>query len=94
MFQDKLLKKRTSAPADVMAYNAELLANFEKEKKVLEERISELTKVTESRKGEIEKYKYEIKRLKDTIAAAQSSRCVCVCVCVDLDWMGNLKWVC
>ena len=74
LFQDKSLKKRTSAPADVMAYNAELLANFEKEKKVLEERISELTKLTESRKGEIEKYKYEVKRLKDTVAAAQSSR--------------------
>lgn len=71
--KDKLLKKRTSAPADVMAYNAELLANFEKEKKVLEERISELTKLTESRKGEIEKYKYEVKHLKDTIAATQNS---------------------
>ncbi|XP_076452962.1 cytospin-A-like isoform X2 [Babylonia areolata] len=70
--KDKLLKKRTSAPADVMAYNAELLANFEKEKKVLEERISDLTKVAESRKGEIEKYKYKIKRLEDIVASAQN----------------------
>nr|KAG5708080.1 hypothetical protein BaRGS_002816 [Batillaria attramentaria] len=71
--KDKLLRKRTSAPADVMAYNAELLANFEKEKKTLEARISELTKITESRKGEIEKYKYEIKRLKDSLASASNN---------------------
>lgn len=68
--KDNFMKKRTSAPADVMAYNAELLANFEKEKKILELRISELTKVAESRKGEIEKYKYEIKRLKDQLMFA------------------------
>ncbi|XP_070204422.1 cytospin-A-like isoform X3 [Littorina saxatilis] len=71
--KDKSLKKRTSAPADVMAYNAELLANFEKEKKILEERISQLTKVAEGRKGEIEKYKYEVKRLKETVAATKTS---------------------
>ncbi|XP_046347446.1 cytospin-A-like isoform X1 [Haliotis rufescens] len=66
--KDKLLnRKRTSAPADVMAYNAELLANFEKEKKNLEARISELTKLTESRKAEIEKFKYEVKALKELI---------------------------
>ncbi|CAG5119370.1 unnamed protein product [Candidula unifasciata] len=70
--KDKFLKKRTSAPADVMAFNAELLANFEKEKKILEGRISELTKVAESRKGEIEKYKYEVKRLKDQISCSES----------------------
>ena len=51
-----------------MAYNAELLANFEKEKKLLEVRMSELTKVAESRMGEIEKYKYEVKRLKDQVS--------------------------
>jgi polyhydroxyalkanoate synthesis regulator phasin len=50
-----------------MAYNAELLANFEKDKKLLEKRISELIQVTENRKAEIEKYKYEIKRLKEQI---------------------------
>lgn len=56
-----------------MAYNAELLANFEKEKKTLEARISELTKITEGRKAEIEKYKYEIKRLKDIASVNNGS---------------------
>ncbi|KAJ8311962.1 hypothetical protein KUTeg_009335 [Tegillarca granosa] len=65
--KDKFSRKRTSAPADVMAYNAELLANFEKEKKLLESRISELIQITESRKAEIEKYKYENKRLKEQV---------------------------
>ncbi|GFS26636.1 cytospin-A [Elysia marginata] len=68
--KDKFSKKRTSAPADVMAYNAELLANFEKEKKLLEGRISELAKIAESRKGEMEKYKYEIKHLKDQLSSS------------------------
>ncbi|XP_059144249.1 cytospin-A-like [Physella acuta] len=72
--KDKLMKKRTSAPADVMAYNAELLANFEREKKILEVRISELTKIAESRKGEIEKYKYEIKRLKESSISCAGDR--------------------
>ena len=63
--KDKFTRKRTSAPADVMAYNAELLANFEKDKKNLEARISELTKITENRKADIEMYKYEIKAFKD-----------------------------
>lgn len=65
--KDKLSRKRTSAPADVMAYNAELLANFEKDKKLLEKRISELIQLAENRKAEIEKYKYEVKRLKEQI---------------------------
>ena len=65
--KDKLSRKRTSAPADVMAYNAELLAKFEKDKKLLESRISELIQVAEGRKAEIEKYKYEIKHLKEQI---------------------------
>ncbi|KAH9525800.1 hypothetical protein Btru_002390 [Bulinus truncatus] len=72
--KDKFTKKRTSAPADVMAYNAELLANFEKEKKLLEGRISELTKIAESRKGEIEKYKYEIRRLKEPVSLAAGEK--------------------
>ncbi|CAL1537707.1 unnamed protein product [Lymnaea stagnalis] len=72
--KDKLMKKRTSAPADVMAYNAELLANFEREKKILEVRISELTKIAESRKGEIEKYKYEIKRLKQPTSVTANEK--------------------
>lgn len=65
--KDKLARKRTSAPADVMAYNAELLANFEKDKKLLEARISELVQVAENRKAEIEKFKYETKNLKEQI---------------------------
>ncbi|KAK3083835.1 hypothetical protein FSP39_003886 [Pinctada imbricata] len=65
--KEKLSRKRTSAPADVMAYNAELLAKFEKDKKLLESRISELIQVAEGRKAEIEKYKYETKRLKEQI---------------------------
>ena len=69
-----MTRKRPPATTDAMAYNAELLANFEKEKKVLEERISELTKVTESRKAEIERYKYEVKRLKDDLENAQGGR--------------------
>ncbi|KAL5016371.1 hypothetical protein ScPMuIL_005960 [Solemya velum] len=65
--KDKSTRKRTSAPADVMAYNAELLANFEKEKKTWESRISELIQMAESRKAEIERFKYETKRLKEQI---------------------------
>ena len=67
---NKQTRKRSSAPtSDVMAYNAELLANFEKDKKNLEGRISELIQVAENRKAEIEKYKYETKRLKEQIPA-------------------------
>lgn len=65
--KDKAAKKRTSATTDVMAYNAELLANFEKEKKSLETKLSEQIQVAEDRKFEIEKYKYEIKNLKKEI---------------------------
>ncbi|XP_029653050.1 cytospin-A isoform X1 [Octopus sinensis] len=67
MTKDKTVRKRTSAPADVMAYNAELLANFEREKKALENRISELIQITEGRKAEIERHKYEIRNLKEQI---------------------------
>ncbi|XP_060581869.1 cytospin-A-like isoform X2 [Ruditapes philippinarum] len=63
--KEKAVKKRTSATPDVMAYNAELLANFEKDKKNQEAKISELIQVAESRKMDIEKYKYEIKKLKE-----------------------------
>ncbi|XP_052800117.1 cytospin-A-like isoform X2 [Mya arenaria] len=65
--KDKSVKNRKSATPDVMAYNAELLANFEKEKKCLEAKISEQIQVAESRKMDIEKYKYEIKQLKEQI---------------------------
>lgn len=63
----KSLPKRTSAPADIMAYNAELLANFEKEKKGYETRISELIQVGETKRADIEKYKYRIKHLEQQI---------------------------
>ncbi|XP_064620116.1 cytospin-A-like isoform X2 [Lineus longissimus] len=60
--------QRTSAPANIMAYNAELLASFEKEKKILEGKISELRQVSEHRKTEIERLKFETKRLKECIS--------------------------
>lgn len=63
--KEKSVKKRTSATPDVMAYNAELLANFEREKKNQDAKISELIQLAESRKMDIEKYKYEIKKLKE-----------------------------
>ena len=58
---------RKSPPSNIMAYNAELLASFEKEKKILERRISELVQITECRKTDIEKYKFEVKNLKSQI---------------------------
>ena len=48
-----------------MAYNAELLATFETEKKQLESRISELTQLTEKRKSEIERYKIELRQVSE-----------------------------
>ena len=54
---------RISVPPNMMAYNAELLASFEKEKKAMERRISELIQVAESRKTEIEKLKFAVKNL-------------------------------
>ena len=60
---------RIAAPSvNIMAYNAELLASFEKEKKAYERRISELIQVAENRKTEIEKYKFEVKNLKEQIS--------------------------
>ena len=60
-----------SAPSNAMAYNAELLANFEKEKKVLERRISELIKTSEDRQRDNEKLKYEVKNLKTKLKDAK-----------------------
>lgn len=54
---------RISVPPNMMAYNAELLASFEKEKKAMERRISELIQVAENRKTEIEKLKFAVKNL-------------------------------
>ncbi|XP_074643646.1 catenin alpha-2-like [Tubulanus polymorphus] len=66
---DKVIRQRISAPSNILAYNAELLANFEKEKKILEGRISDLQQVSENRKTEIERHKFEIKRLKEKVKA-------------------------
>lgn len=65
--KEKSVKNRKSATPDVMAYNAELLANFEKERKIMEAKVSEQIQVNENRKMEIEKYKYEIRQLKEQI---------------------------
>lgn len=67
--KDRGTRNRISAPANVMAYNAELLANFEKEKRILESRISELIQIAENRKAEIEKNKIEVKRLKEQVSS-------------------------
>ena len=52
---------------DIMVYSAELLANFEKDKKDMEVRNSELIQIAESRRTEVEKYKFEVKHLKEQI---------------------------
>lgn len=57
-----------------MAYNAELLASFEKEKKALERRISELIQTGEERKTEIEKLKFRVKHLQEGEGAASALR--------------------
>eukprot|EP00914_Ancora_sagittata_P000871 GHVO01002296.1.p1 GENE.GHVO01002296.1~~GHVO01002296.1.p1 ORF type:complete len:1070 (-),score=175.65 GHVO01002296.1:379-3588(-) len=56
---------RASTQVSAMAYNAELLASFEKEKKALERRISELIQTGEERKTEIEKLKFRVKNLQE-----------------------------
>lgn len=60
-------RQRLSAPVNAMAYNAELLASFEKEKKLLERRISELIQTGELRKTEHEKLKFELRNYKDRV---------------------------
>ena len=65
--RDQKARQRASAPANAMAYNAELLASFEKEKKILERRISELIQLAEGRKSDTQKLVYEIKNLKEKI---------------------------
>ena len=63
-------RQRISAPVNALAYNAELLASFEKEKKILERRISELIQMGENRLAETEKLKFEIRNLKEMIPPA------------------------
>lgn len=60
-------RQRVSAPVSAMAYNAGLLASFEKEKKQLERRISELIQTGELRKTEIEKLKFELRNYKERV---------------------------
>lgn len=60
-------RQRLSAPVSAMAYNAELLASFEKEKKLLERRISELIQTGELRKTENEKLKFELRNYKERV---------------------------
>ncbi|ESO02534.1 hypothetical protein HELRODRAFT_188743 [Helobdella robusta] len=62
---------RLSAPVNAMAYNAELLANFEKEKKIMERRISELIQIAENRQRDNEKFKFEVKNLKEKLKDAR-----------------------
>ena len=55
---------------------ADLLANFEKEKKVQERRISELIQLAETRKTEIEILKYEQKNLKHNLPPKEALEAV------------------
>lgn len=55
------------------AYNAELLSTFEKEKKSQERRISELIQISENRKAEVEKLKFEVKKKTEEMSDAVSS---------------------
>ena len=64
---------RISVPPNMMAYNAELLASFEKEKKAMERRISELIQVAESRKTEIEMLKFAVKNLTEEAPASNDA---------------------
>ena len=60
-------KLSSTNSSNAMAYNAELLAMFEKEKRVWERKLSELNKIAETRKTDGEKLKIEIKSLKAKI---------------------------
>ncbi|THD19307.1 Cytospin-A [Fasciola hepatica] len=53
-----------------ISVNSDLLSRVEKEKKQYESRISELTQITETRKMEIEKLNFEIRRAKEELAKA------------------------
>lgn len=53
-----------------ISVNSDLLSRVEKEKKQYESRISELTQITETRKMEIEKLTFEIRRAREELAKA------------------------
>lgn len=61
--RQRLLSNRVSA----IAYNAGLLVSFEKEKKQLERRISELIQIGELRRTENEKLKFELRDIREHV---------------------------
>ncbi|KAG5442830.1 Cytospin-A [Clonorchis sinensis] len=58
--------------ADRISANSDLLSRVEKEKKQYEARISELTQLTETRKMEIEKLTFEVRRAKEEANTART----------------------
>ncbi|KAF6777103.1 hypothetical protein AHF37_03557 [Paragonimus kellicotti] len=64
--------QKSRCNAHRISVNSDLLSRVEKEKKQYEARISELTQVTETRKMEIEKLTFEIRRAKEETANALS----------------------
>ncbi|KAA3673888.1 uncharacterized protein DEA37_0011797, partial [Paragonimus westermani] len=62
--------QKSRCNAHRISVNSDLLSRVEKEKKQYESRISELTQVTETRKMEIEKLTFEVRRAKEEAANA------------------------
>ncbi|KAK4474396.1 hypothetical protein MN116_001555 [Schistosoma mekongi] len=62
----------TQSNAHRISVNSDLLSRVEREKKQYEARISELTQVTETRKMEIEKLTFEVRRAKEEASKAAS----------------------
>ncbi|CAH8674378.1 unnamed protein product [Schistosoma rodhaini] len=60
----------THSNAHRISVNSDLLSRVEREKKQYEARISELTQVTETRKMEIEKLTFEVRRAKEEASKA------------------------
>nr|CAH8872462.1 unnamed protein product [Trichobilharzia regenti] len=60
----------TQSNAHRISVNSDLLSRVEREKKQYEARISELTQVTETRKMEIEKLTFEVRRAKEEASKA------------------------
>lgn len=60
-------RQRLSSRVSAIAYNAGLLASFEKEKKQLERRISELIQIGELRRTENEKLKFELRDIREHV---------------------------
>ncbi|CAH8661048.1 unnamed protein product [Heterobilharzia americana] len=62
----------TQSNAHRISVNSDLLSRVEREKKQFEARISELTQITETRKMEIEKLTFEVRRAKEEASKALS----------------------